>query len=447
MIKMRNRFSSPRRKILRKFILPLLFLTGFLCLGSDLPEPQGPVSVEKAKQIIENWAGRKNLAIKLEGSSVGYPGSVWWNSQCYSFRVEDPNPDHKYTGFVYVDSFKGVVVGVEGFGMPPKAKRLIKPAKKSMISPEEAIQIAKIAIKSYFPNVPIDSFLIDTSPSRINNGRKWREKSDSIRVEFYNTAISPFRERVSIQVQSASVLLDAETGECRFIFAVYEPLEIPPLPRFNTEQAIDIAISFLNGMGAEFVEVEEVEKDWWLAREEGGGPQRLVRQMMLNRYPSKDDPEESGTVQLYVDGLTGAICRWEGDWGGAWGPIERTTLTLYFKGRERKWKAEPIIKEKEIFISADDIKAMGFKIERKRDGLILRYKKKRAEISPGALLKAKGKDYIKSSVLEKIKGIKAKYFAQFNILHIWEINELGYEEGVEELIKKKIKECRGGSQV
>jgi len=110
---MRNRFFSPRRKILKKFIFPLLLLTGFLCLGNDLPEPQGPVSVERAKQIIKNWAGRKNLAINLEGSSEGYPGSVWWNSQCYSFRVEDPNPDHKYTGFVYVDSFKGVVVGIE----------------------------------------------------------------------------------------------------------------------------------------------------------------------------------------------------------------------------------------------------------------------------------------------------------------------------------------------
>jgi hypothetical protein len=443
---MRNRFFSPRRKILKKFIFPLLLLTGFLCLGNDLPEPQGPVSVERAKQIIKNWAGRKNLAINLEGSSEGYPGSVWWNSQCYSFRVEDPNPDHKYTGFVYVDSFKGVVVGIEGFRIPPKAKRLIKPAKKSMISPDEAIKSAKIAIKSYFPNVPIDSFSIDTSPSRINNGRKWKEKSDSIRVEFYNTAVSPFKERVWIQVQSASTLLDAETGECRFIFCVYEPLEIPPLPRFNTEQAIDIAISFLNGMGAEFVEIEEAEKDWWLAREEGGGPQRIVKQITLHRYPSKDDPGEGGGVILLVDGRTGEICRWICSWC-MWAPIERTTLTLYFKGSERKWKSQPIIKEKEIFISTDDIKAMGFKLERTKDGLILCYKKKRAEIPPDALLKAKGKDYIKSSVLEKIKGIKAKYFAQFNILHIWEINELGYEQGIEELLKKKIKECRDGSQV
>jgi len=419
--------------MMRRFILFFAFsLISFVCLGVDMPEPLGPVTIEQAKQSILNWAGRQNLEISFEGRS-SHPGCLYWEFQCYKFFVWDPNPDHKYSGYVMVDSFSGLVTEIE------RPARLIEaePHPPNMISPSQAINIAKEVALSYFPNVPIDSLTLDTEPKIINNGASWDEYSDTITLWFAQTSYTPSGERVWMRVRKVGVGLISDTGEWWGIDCVYEPLEINPLPTISTDDAINSAISFIYALGAEYVELEEVEDDWWLLREEGGGPQRVVKEVHLECFPSPYEAGEGGGVLLWVDGHTGEIWRYEFSWGGGFSPEKKKSLALVYRGKELKWKEKPIIRNGGIFISLKDLEAMGMKVRKEGKGYTLSYKDDKAKMGREDIINVKGKAYIKSDALKKLKGIEVKLLKEFNILNIWVRNEKGYSQGKEELKKKK----------
>lgn len=411
----------------------LLLLISSPIWGSDLLELVGPVSVEQAKQVIINWAGRGNLEIRLEGPGSTSPATVCWFDQCYSFYVWDPNPDHKYSGYVYVDSFSGVVTEIEHVG----AINLKQDEEVvSMISPMQAINIAKEAVLAYFPFIPIDSFAIETFPHTINNGAAWEEKASNVLIEFIRTTYAPSGEEIWMDVQHARVAVNAETGEWWDIRCAYEPIEISPIPALSTEEVIDSTISFFYGLGREYVEEEKVEDVWHLVREEGGGPQRVIKEMFLSCYPGFYGESNGRNLWIIVDGNTGEILHWEACWGSS-SMEKKDSLTLVFKGKERKWKQKPIIKNGEIFISLDDVKAMGFKVGRRGKGYAISYRRGKTEITGRDLLWVKGKVFIRSGALEKIKGTKVKYLKEYDILNIWVMVDWAYKRGQKERDKLK----------
>jgi len=343
-----------------------------------------------------------------------------------------PNPDHKYSGCVAVDSFSGAVTSIErNSAMNLKDDEEIV----SMISPAQAINIAKEVLQAYFPFLPIDSFSINTTPETINNGASWKEMSRYIFVDFDRIIQTPSGEKVVIGVQRAFVALNSETGEWWSIDCGYEPIEISPIPSISTEEAVQSAISFLYALGAEYVEVEGVSDEWTLAREKGGGPQRIVKIIALEQYPGYYGQFEGCGARVIVDGHTGEVLDASFAFGGA--SFERKTLTLVFNGREQKWKQNPVVKNGEIYISLDDIKAMGFKVVKSGKNYVISFKKGKAVVSGSEILWIKGKPFIRSSSLGKIKGIKVKYLKEFKVLNIWVMNEKGYLQGKKEALRLK----------
>ncbi|MBC7328073.1 hypothetical protein H5T87_08160 [bacterium] len=421
--------------MLKRFVLYILFLIAWMGFSAYMPDPLGPVTMEQAKQAIVNWAGRQNLEINFEGHNP-HPGCYWYEFQCYKFSVYDPNPDGKYSGYISVDSFSGAVVEIER----PYCMNL-KPDEEitSMISPMQAITIAKEAAKSYFPNVPIESFEMAIDPDIINNGAAWSEHRRRIFVYFENAIYTPSGEKVWIDVQGVTVVLNSETGEWWAISCAYEPIEISPIPNISQEEAIQSAISFLYALGAEYVELEDVEEVWSLAREEGGGPQKVVKGIELHQYPGVYGTYEGCGAWIKVDGHTGEVLRWTFSWGGFY-PEKKKFLTLLFNGKEYKWKQKPIVKSEGIYISSDDVKMMGFKVAKSGKNYLISYKKGKATIGGKDVIQVKGKLFIKSSALEKLKGIKVKHLKEFNILNIWVMNEKSYQQGKKEREKMKTEE-------
>jgi len=139
--------------------------------GQIMQFAMGPITLEQAKAAIINWSGRENLIIKLcpiyswekpwgRAPSGGLKpnGDLLTNyTTMYAFSVEDPNPDGKYSGTIYVDSWSGMVMEIfKSFGQVRDNRNIA-----NMLTPQQAINQAKEIVLSYFPNVPIDSLTPD----------------------------------------------------------------------------------------------------------------------------------------------------------------------------------------------------------------------------------------------------------------------------------------------
>jgi len=472
---------------MRKLIICLFFVSiPFLAKGGEIEEDLkywsqwypyaiGPVSVEQARLAIINWSGRQNLEISLSevrnwnepevGRMPAYglkpTGSILppeirtW----YAFDVEDPNPDHKYTGTVWVDSWTGEVKGLhKNYGhYTPEG------AIGDMLLPQQSENIARQIVNSYFPNIPVSSMEAEFYP-KLKNGT-WEEFSHIVCITFYTRFTNPQGEKVSVDVQSAKVWLDSRSGELAEIFACYEPLEVSPFHSLSYEELARAAASYLYGLGAEEVIIRGVgpydayrnishqdvyiEEDmtvWRLSREEPYGQQRLWTWIDFNiKSPDFPNLEQSWTGG--VDGHTGEViyaCYAPTICGGIIPPKREKSedsFNLYFNGMKRKPKIQPLIKEGKVYIGIEDLKAIGFNIAKKGKGYLLSFKDKKVMIDGKDILKEGKVLYLNGEALRRGKGIVVHYNKGKKAFHILVLNDKAYEKGLE--ARKKLKISKG----
>ncbi len=412
----------------------------------------GPVTPEQAKQALINWAGRQNLKIELApiyywrepagvrihpglepGGSI-VPVYISW----YAFGVQDPNPDNKYSGTVYVDSYTGKVMEINrGFGEIRQDKNVA-----NMLPPQQALNLAKKAVLSYFPNIPIDSFTADfiPPPELTADGSSWEEYDDEVCVSFHNRFITPDGENVDIYIQRASVYMDSNTGEPLEVNACYEPLEISPIPTLSKEQIAQCVVSYFLGLGAEVVYIAEIGNGWSLEREEPNGIQRLYTLVMFQAIPSPDAPPE---VKNLLENLN--CCAVDGHTGQVFSgmlilplgsPISnkprKGDIEVFFNG-QRVGLSFPVIQDKEdLYISFEDVKKMGFKLRPSGGKYIIYHKankKNIAKIDEAELFEKEGEKYIKGKALSKLKGVITHYAKDTDDFHIAIVNEKAFQKG------------------
>lgn len=414
----------------------------------------GPVTPEQAKQAIINWAGRQNLEIQLApirrwkkpliGRLPAYkisklgpiiePEFTSW----YAFDVTDPNPDHKYTGTVYVDSYTGQVKGiVKGDTMRYKG------TVSDMIPPQQAINLMREIAASYFPQVPIYSMELPFIELDVtDDGSSWRCYEGEIELQFVERTFTPDGQPVWILTKSVWVGIDSETGELLEIFCCYEPLEISPIPSLTYDEMAQAVTSYLYGLGATYVEILDLggSREWWIEREEPYGPQRLHTdiRMYIEGIPSLYD----GVYLGFVDGHTGEIfhvSKAEIPVGMVpLGEISEkpSSLSILFNGRKVKTTSPPIIKKGKVYISVEDIKKMGFNLKKEKKWQIS-YKNKRATVEDGEIM-SKGKTkYILGTVLGRLEGVITRYNKNSNKFYILILNEKAFKKGREERLKLK----------
>ncbi len=434
------------------FIILLLAVSPLLMGGVGYPEDEyaiGPITKEQAKQAIINWAGRTNLNIvevpqeeifTSDAEPIGkcaagglkgiHPTAHGAYATCYAFDVGDPNPDHKYSLFVYVDSYSGAIARVY------KGEREVREGTiADMLPPQQAINLARQLVASYFPNIPVYSFEgVETSPKITSDG-SWEEYDFGIDIWLYNRVQTPAGEEVELCIQEVFVAIDAWTGRVDHIDVTYEPLEINPVPTLTMEEAIQSLISYLYGLGADYVEIIDVRDKWFIARESPNGPQRLF--MIVNCFvtePLDSNIFPSNFLTCGVDGYTGEIV-----WGNFvfWSgfPLperekKATSPSLFFDGREKK--AKPILKGKKIYLNIEDIKQLGFKVEKTEDGYAVSYKEEKATFGADELLKQGSEVFIEGGSLSKLKGVMTYYIEETKQFHIWIKNEKAYQRGVED---------------
>jgi len=428
----------------------------------------GPVSPEQAKQAIINWAGRANLQIELApiyhweepagvrihaalkpgGGTV--PEYISW----YAFGVKDPNPDNKYSGTVYVDSYTGSVMRIDrGFGEIREDENIA-----NMLTPQQALNKAKEAILSYFPNIPIETFsTYYISPEITEDGSTWKEYRDTICFAFQKRILTPNGEEVDINIQRASAIIDSNTGEPLYIDACYEPLEISPIPTLTREQLAQAVTSFFLGLGAQAVYIPELGGNWFVSREEPNGTQRLCLGFLFGAEPSPEAPSEVKVLlenlnACVVDAHTGEV--FSGDFIVAGGVITSggtksdfnspKDLGVFFNGLKKKLIYPIINRDKDIYISSEDLNAIGFRLRPKGKNYVIYYKDRRGnrvEIGKEEWMEESGGIYISVKTLGRLKGIIARYIDDSKTIYIAIIDQKAYDKGRDkkQSLKKEVK--------
>ena len=410
----------------------------------------GPVTPEQAKEAIINWSGRQNLIIKLS------PIYAWKNplgrvpsgglkpggnpisnyTTVYAFSVKDPNPDKKYSGTVYVDSWSGAVMGIsKSFGRVRDDRNIA-----NMLTPQQALNRAKEFILSYFPDVPIDSLTpnwADDEPTE--DGSSWKEYDDFLSVIFRKELLTPDGEEVRIYIQEVSISMDSNTGELEDIDYCYEPLEIAPWPTLTREEIAQAVTSYFYGLGAESVVISHTGYGWNVEREEPYGIQRLSTLVAFKAFPSPDLPPDIKNLLdnlniCFVDGHTGEVfyaCL-EFILGGPFGGIGRkepSSLSVFYNGQRRETISPPFLQNGGVYISLEDVKKMGFRVGKK--GYVVAYKGNRAELKRGDIISKDGREYIRGEALGKIKGVRVHYGEETKEFHILVLNEKLFQMGQE----------------
>jgi len=409
----------------------------------------GPVTIQQAKQAIIQWSGRSNLDIEEVPRKEIDPSMVVPLGRCaagglkgvhptahgaygtyYAFGVLDPNPDKKYLGGIYVDSYTGKVVKVEKTPV-----EIRKGTIANMIAPQQAINLARQITASYFPDIPVYSFEgVETDPAITSEG-SWKEYADSILVQLYNCATSQ-AGKVKLDIQSVWVTIDSWTGELEEIEVGYEPLEINPVPTLTVEEAIQSLISYFYGLGADYVEIIDVSDKWHVYRESPNGPQRLY--IEIDCWVS--EPEGSNILPANfwtcaVDGHTGEIV-W-GDFSIPPLPASLSTKggkpatpSLFFDGRVTKIK--PLLKEGKIYLNIVDLGKIGFKVEKVEGGYTISYKDEKVTLSDKEFLRRGSDVFLEGERLSNLKGVMTRYDEEGKRLNIWIMNEKAYKRGLED---------------
>jgi|YelNatPaOPRAMG01_1025707.scaffolds.fasta_scaffold25304_3 hypothetical protein len=409
----------------------------------------GPLTAEEAKQAIISWSGRQNLQIELlpvyewERPQRGRVPSEGLNpmghltayrTTLYSFFVRDPNPDKKYNGKVLVDSWTGAVKYLGKSFAPYRQNKNIA----NMLTPQQAINRAREIALSYFPNVPVYTFsgVKILYPNTTADGSSWKAYDDSIAVEFYNRALSPEGKEVWIGLQDVLVTIDSNTGNLLRIFCCYEPIEVSPIPNLTQEQLAQAISSFFYGLGAELVEVNDFGGRWWLEREEPYGRQRVYTLAYITAEPSPSLPQDlkqliSAINRCFVDGQTGEVFYGisEGFVGGPPIPIfqPKPKLTLIFNGQERKTKFPLRLWNGAVYISLEDIKALGFQVAKERDGYDISFGNKITKTKE--IIKKEGREWVKGKTIGTLGGILVRHIPRHNVFSILILNESVFEMG------------------
>lgn len=411
----------------------------------------GPVTPEQAKQAIINWAGRQNLEIELapiyywmepeEGRLPSYKinpgGSISPElTSWYAFGVEDPNPDHKYTGTVYVDSYTGQIKGITKGWVVRDSGSI-----SDMLPPQQAINVMRNIVASYFPDVPIYSMDLPFLDDYVTeDGSSWKTYEDVIYLTFAERTFTPDGKPVWIYTKCVDIAIDSQTGELQEMFRCYEPLEISPIPSLTYDEMAQAVTSYLYGLGATYVEILDIggSEEWRINREEPYGPQRLYTniEVYIEGIPSLPDGNYFG----YVDGHTGEIFNaHQSILGIALSPStseKPSSLSILFNGRKVKTSSPPIIQKGKVYISVEDVKKMGFNLKKEKKWQIS-YKNKRATVEDGEIM-SKGKTkYILGTVLGRLEGVITRYNKNSNKFYILILNEKAFKKGREERLKLK----------
>lgn len=441
---------------MRRMIIYFLFFLGLMARGFPLFSDEysfGPVTVEQAKQAIRNWSGRNNLQIEYISPDIPdaeglyllshyyratcggggiegiHPTAHGMYRQCYAFHILDPNPDNKYSGYVWVDSYIGKVVGFEHGDFDVREGTI-----EDMIPPQQAIELAKQICSSYFPDMPVNSFEeISTFPDISSTG-SWEHYEDFIIVWLENRIFTPQAEKIVIDLQSVCITIDSVRGTLCDIDAAYEPLEVNPVPTLTLDQAQQALLSYLYGLGAQYVEIWEEEKiNWHIFKESPNGVQRVAAYIYFYVESSPDSPLSSAEHWfIAVDGHTGEVVYGHG--AHACGKLDRKAkaLTIFFNGKEVKTKDKPFIKGGRVYISFQDMEKVGFKIEEKDSGYLISYKDKSAKIRSDEVIRRGNKRYIKGGGIAKLEGIVVRYDKEGKRFHILVRDEKAYQRGLKD---------------
>jgi hypothetical protein len=428
----------------------------------------GSLTLEQAKQSIINWAGRTNLIINLlpydnggwsmwdrellppvegiEGVTVPYGYYPVFHRTKYVFTVDDPNPDKKYSGIIAVDSWTGRVMGIYK-GVPPESVELYNKMGSEnityMITPQQAISLASQYLTDYFPQIaPILSnqspFL---NPLPTSDDKSWTFFSPGITITWDKIA----NDIGDIQVW-VDLVLDSYTGKLMKIGIVkYDTAEISFQPTISEEEALQSALSFLYGLGAEHLEVEEVTRSL-IFRPSPGSPQRIVYWIYFENTKARDDAPEGVkkllgvyvphkvwvTVDINTGEILGVMDRKVLCGGWEWEKFK--SPRIYFNGREEK--AKMITKGKDAFVSIDSLKKIGFALALKKGKYRLSFKGKSIDLKQEEVIKENGALLLNVRALNKLDNIKVVYSEKLKTIDIWTVNEKAVN-GAKELLRNK----------
>jgi len=433
----------------------------------------GPITVDQAKQIILNWAGRGNLEIELapvyewdEHPARECAGVPWlgqdvkpYLNQCYVFYIKDNNPDHKYTGRVVIDSYTGNIVS---FSTQHQFQLIDKKGDiANMLPPQTIVNLAKQYVASYFPNIPLEQVELQGiayagPPTPVDGGEMsgpdnfffsvkgeepWKAYSGSVIVMWENF-LHYGDVCIDMRLQQVSVELDSETGQLCELKCVYEPLEINPQPTLSDQEVEEIVLSHFYGLGYTDVSIER-DYGWSITRIAPNGRQVLSKWLDILAYTS------DGTMWAFwvkVDGHTGEI--WQGSMslGGlppnpsSSGSSKTSSLKVKFDGKELKLSSSPVRKNGKLFLAVADIQKMGIKLNKLGKGLVLLFRGQKVSVDNKDILTQGKNRYVNVAVLGKIKNMMVNYNENLGSLNIWVKNEKAYNEAktVAEKLKKNM---------
>jgi len=433
----------------------------------------GPLSIETAKQAIINWAGRQNLVIDLapyediewdtflihstisrlgvEGITIPY-GYDYSETSCffktnYVFKVQDPNPDRKYSGYVYVDSWTGRITGINrvelistDFVRTVKEKGMNV---KDMISPQQAKTLAPQYLADYFPQVAqiVSNKLEMVDPLPTPDGQSWTMFDPHICVGFANIP-----QATGEPIVWVSIGLDCFTGQLETIdCGYYDVLEVSLQPDVSEETAVETALSFLYGLGAEHLEIERVGISLPF-RESPNGRQRIAYDIFLGNTMARDDaPLEVKRLlgdyyfphKLFVrvDIHTGEVLLVADRKAMCARAEHPSNPKLFIDGREQK--AKILCKDDYAGILAEDLKKLGFSLGSKNGKAMLRWKGEVIPLEENKILKENGGTYINVEALNKFKGLKVIYAKRLKTIDILKLNDKAWQKGKKLLKERK----------
>ncbi|MGB9878134.1 MAG: hypothetical protein ACPLPS_10235 [bacterium] len=430
----------------------------------------GPITIEQAKQAIIAWSGRQNLAIDLapyddyiwddesaswsrssttplgiEGITVPYRYFPLMFRRYYVFKVNDPNPDGKYNGYISVDSWTGRVVGIDKGNLPEHEVLYLKEHRESvsdMISPQQAISLAHKYLSDYFPQifqiVSTGYWGID-DPSLTSDKTTWLFFSPWIHVGY-----DKFPSEIGDVDIHIDVCLDCYAGKlARIDCREYDVAEISLKPDISKEEALEIALSFLYGLGAEHLELMRLAEGT-IFREYPNGRQRVAYEVWFDNTKAREDaPREvirllgsahiPHRIWVRVDIHTGEILHVE----DVKLMCMRTKIFkhphLFLNGEEKDVRV--LLKNGEAFISIDDLKKIGVLVQLKGKGYVLRYGKENVSIEK-EVQKINGSLYLNVQALNKLRRLKAIYSKTLKTIDIWTVQEKALKDA-KELLKDK----------
>lgn len=432
----------------------------------------GPLPIESAKKAIINWAGRQNLSINLlpyddpewtifpesttsaplgiEGITVPYgrfpsfPNHYFLTN--YAFWIKDPNPDKKYSGYVFVDSWSGRIVAIKKFIRRSSILALLenRTSISDMISPQRAKALAYQYLSDYFPQIAQIAFNKppQSSPPTTSDESSW--EWFEYKIGFISTQVA---QNVSDYFVSIYVNLDCYTGELIGIYCrYYDVMEVSPHPYISEETALETALSFLYGLGAEHIELERVDKSFPL-RESPNGRQRVAYDILLKNTSAREDaPLEIKRLLGDINFPHKLLVRMDIHTGEILAGLDTKVLAmrteffesphLYFNARERK--AEILTIGKDAFILANDIKELGFSLQKSRGRYVLNWGQENVMLEEKKIKSEGRKMYISISALNKLKRVKAIYSNKLKTIDMWTINEKAQKDSKKLLMNKKL---------